>query len=139
MPVGLAVDGAPLVTATGKQGQRRMDRAILDELIARLANGATRRTAVKGLVGGALVSVGALAESAAKGKKKRKGHGKAGKQRGKGTGKSKGRGKNDGHGQIENQGADGGAKAKSAKSKRCKKNGRNCRERAAGDQQVSAV
>jgi hypothetical protein len=119
-----------------------MDRAKLDELIARLASGATRRTAVKGLFGGALASVGALAESTAKGKgkKKRKGHGKAGKKRGKG----KGRGKNDG-GQAEGQGADVGtearsqAKAKSAKSKRCKKNGRNCRERAAGDQQLSAV
>jgi hypothetical protein len=116
-----------------------MDRAKLDELIARLAGGATRRVAVKGLVGGALASVGALAETVAKGKKKRKGRGKAGKKRG----KEKGRATNDNAG-AQSAGEDSAVgaeakKAKSPKSKRCKKNGRNCRARGSADQQLSAV
>jgi hypothetical protein len=117
-----------------------MDRAKLDELIARLASDATRRVAVKGLVGGALASLGALAESAAKGKKKRKGNGKAGKKRGKGKGKGRGdRGQAGDRAEAQSAGVGIEAKSKAAKSKRCKKNGRNCRERAASDRQLSAV
>jgi len=64
-----------------------MDSKQFDELVARLAAGPSRRDALKGIVGGALASVGAVsvAESASKGGKK---SGK-GKQDGKKGGKGK--------------------------------------------------
>jgi hypothetical protein len=54
-----------------------MDSKQFDELVARLANAATRRDAVKGVVGGALASVGVTSVASAHG-----GHGK-GKAKGK--------------------------------------------------------
>ena len=121
----------PAGVAVG-QGWCRMDRDKLDALIARLASDATRRTAVKGIVGGALASVGALAETVAK-KKKRKGKGKS---KGKSNAAGKGKARDGDDGAV---GTEAKSKTRNAKSKRCKKNGRNCRTRAAGDQQLSAV
>ena len=74
---------------------RLMDSKQFDELLARLASAATRRDAVKGVVGGALASVGVTSVATAKkdggGKGKAKGKGK-GKAKGKGNGKAKGKG-----------------------------------------------
>lgn len=55
-----------------------------DELVARLTNGASRRDAVRGIVGGAITSAGAASVAAAKGRKgKRKGKGQGKKHHGK--------------------------------------------------------
>jgi hypothetical protein len=43
-----------------------MDSKQFDELVARLASGATRRDAVKGVVGGTLASVGVMSVASAK-------------------------------------------------------------------------
>ena len=59
-----------------------MESKQFDELVARLASTASRRNAVKGVVGGALASVGVTSVAAKKG-----GNGK-----GKGKGKAKGKG-----------------------------------------------
>lgn len=113
-----------------------MDRAKLEELIARLARGVSRRETVRGLVGGALASAGMLAEAAAKkkGKGRGKGNGKGKKRpsgKGGGKGKDRNRGKHRGgdSGRAKAQEAQVGAeaKAKGQTNKRCKKNGRNCR------------
>ena len=55
-----------------------MDAREFDELITRIAQAASRRTAVKGALGGALAGVGVAAAASAKdkGKKGRKGKGK---------------------------------------------------------------
>jgi hypothetical protein len=98
-----------------------MDRVKLEELLARLASGVSRRETVMGLVGGALASVGALAETAAKNKKKSKARGKGkGKKRQAGKSGGRKRGKGGAGSQLSGQAA-----------KRCKKNGRNCRAAAA--------
>jgi hypothetical protein len=69
-----------------------MDSKQFDELVARLASAATRRNAVKGVVGGALASVGVASVAAEKG-----GKGKSkGKAKAKGKGKAKSKGKGDG-------------------------------------------
>jgi len=70
-----------------------MDSKQFDELVARLASAATRRNAVKGVLGGALASVGVTSVAAEKG-----GKGK-GKAKGKGKGKGKKNGQNNGNGQ----------------------------------------
>jgi hypothetical protein len=74
-----------------------MDAKQFDELIARLAEGPTRRNALKGVLGGALASigVGAIAESDAEAK---------------GNGKGKGRGKNNGNGKGKNNNGKGKGK-----------------------------
>ncbi|MFT4037320.1 MAG: hypothetical protein QM692_03995 [Thermomicrobiales bacterium] len=71
-----------------------MDAREFDALISRIASSASRRDAVRGAVGGALVSVGALAAVDAEAEQGHKGRG-AGKTRkhGKGAGKGKARGK----------------------------------------------
>jgi hypothetical protein len=78
-----------------------MDSKQFDELVTRLASAATRRNAVKGVVGGALASVGVTSVATAKkgegGKGKAKGKGK-GKAKGKGNGKAKGKGNGNGKG-----------------------------------------
>ena len=67
-----------------------MDSKQFDELVSRLASAASRRNAVKGVLGGALASVGVTSVASAKpGKGKAKGKGK-GKAKGKGKGKGKG-------------------------------------------------
>jgi len=67
-----------------------MDSKQFDELVARLASGATRRNAVKGVLGGALAWVGVTSVAAAKG----------GKGKGKAKGKGKGKGKKYGHAKV---------------------------------------
>jgi len=62
-----------------------MDSKQFDELVARLASATTRRNAVKGVVGGALATVGVTSVAAEKG----------------GKGKSKGKGKKHGHHKVE--------------------------------------
>ena len=57
-----------------------MDSKQFDELVARLASGTTRRTAVKGVVGGALASVGVTSVVAAKKHKASAEHKKKGKR-----------------------------------------------------------
>jgi hypothetical protein len=81
-------------------GVRSMDFKQFDELVARLASAATRRNAVKGVVGGALASVGvsSVASAAKKGKGKAKGNG-SGKGKGKGKETSKGGDNGSGNGQ----------------------------------------
>ncbi|MDQ2653024.1 MAG: hypothetical protein M3Z20_08260 [Chloroflexota bacterium] len=56
-----------------------MDAREFDELIARIAQASSRRHAMKGVLGGALVGAGvaAAADAKGKGKKARKGNGKA--------------------------------------------------------------
>ncbi|MFN8589825.1 MAG: hypothetical protein U0031_00095 [Thermomicrobiales bacterium] len=142
-----------------------MDRATLEELLARLGSAANRRKTVKGLLGGALASAATLTEAAAKGKsgrnKKRKqgkdkdkskdsgkaksgqgnrdGKGKdhagAGKQQHKGKGKGKDHAAdphqddaNDTVSARKDASAEVATERRGNKSKRCKKNGRNCRE-----------
>ena len=61
-----------------------MDSKQFDELVARLASTASRRNAVKGVVGGALASVGVTSVAAKKG----------------GKNKSKGKGKKHGHNKV---------------------------------------
>jgi hypothetical protein len=74
-----------------------MDSRQFDELVARLRAAASRRSALQGLVGGALAAVGVTSVADAKpGKGKRKGHGKG---KGKGKGKSNGNGNGNGKGQ----------------------------------------
>jgi hypothetical protein len=77
-----------------------MDSKQFEELVARLASGATRRDAVKGVVGGALASVGvsSVASAGKKGNGKAKGKG-SGKGKGKGKGKSNGGKSGSGNGQ----------------------------------------
>ena len=76
-----------------------MDSKRFDELVARLASAATRRNALRGVVGGALTSVGVTSVASAenKGKSKGKGKGKGGKGKG-GKGKG-GNGNGNGNGQ----------------------------------------
>ena len=62
-----------------------MDSKQFDELVAKLASAASRRNAVKGVLGGALASVGVTSVAAKNGGK--------GKAKGKGKGKAKGKGK----------------------------------------------
>jgi hypothetical protein len=72
-----------------------MDSKQFDELVARLRAAASRRNALKGLVGGALTSVGVTSVADAKnGKGKRRGQGK---KKGKGKGKGKGNRNNNGN------------------------------------------
>ncbi len=67
-----------------------MDAREFDELITRIAQASSRRTAVKGVLGGALAGVGVAAAADAKDKKKGKGKGRT---HGKGKARSdKGRG-----------------------------------------------
>jgi hypothetical protein len=73
-----------------------MDTKQFDELVARLANASSRRDAVKGVVGGALASVGVTSVASAK-KDKRKGP-KNGKGKGKGSKNGKGKGPKNGNG-----------------------------------------
>jgi hypothetical protein len=85
----------------------RMDPEKLDELIARLANGATRRDAVKGLVGGALTSVALSSVVSAKGKHgKNAGKGRSSKNKDKGQNKSNGKGKGKGKDTTRGKGKD---------------------------------
>ena len=71
-----------------------MDSKQFDELVARLASAATRRNALRGVVGGALTSVGVTSVASAESKGKGKGKGKGGKGKG-GKGKGgKGKGGN---------------------------------------------
>jgi hypothetical protein len=65
-----------------------MDSKQFDELVARLASTASRRNAVKGVVGGALASVGVTSVAAKPGN-------------GKGKSGSKGKGKKHGHNKVE--------------------------------------
>ena len=78
---------------------RLMDSKQFDELLARLASAATRRSAVKGVVGGALASVGVTSVATAK-----KGGGGKGKAKGKGKGKGKAKGKGNGNGKGNKHG-----------------------------------
>ena len=64
-----------------------MDSKQFEELVARLAKGATRRNAVKGAIGGALASVGVTSVASAN-------------HKGKGKGGSKGKGKKHGHNKV---------------------------------------
>jgi len=75
-----------------------MDSKQFDELVARLASAATRRNALKGVVGGALTSVGVISVASAKNKGKGKGKGKGGKGKG---GKGKGGNGGNGNGQAK--------------------------------------
>ena len=69
-----------------------MDSKQFDELVARLASAATRRTALRGVVGGALTSVGVTSVASSKKKGKGKGNkGKGGKGKG-GNGNGNGKG-----------------------------------------------
>ena len=92
-----------------------MDHKEFDELVARIAKLGTRREAVKGLIGGALASVGigaAAADDAEakgknnKGRAKGQGKGKA-KSQGKGKGKAKAAGKRGGRVGAEAKGKNG--------------------------------
>src|SRR5215216_4640272 len=69
-----------------------MDSKQFDELVARLASASSRRSAVKGVIGGALASAGVTSVASAK-KDKSKGKGKK-----KGKSQSKSNGDSNGHG-----------------------------------------
>jgi hypothetical protein len=73
-----------------------MDSKQFDELVARLSSGATRRNAVKGVLGGALASVGVTSVAAKPGTGKGPKGGKGPKE-GKG---GKGKGKKHGHNKV---------------------------------------
>jgi len=68
-----------------------MDSKQFDELVARLASASSRRSAVKGVIGGALASAGVISVASAKKDKSKKG-------KKKGKGQSKGSDDSNGHG-----------------------------------------
>src|SRR5215203_4080718 len=76
-----------------------MDSKQFDELVARLASASSRRSAVKGVIGGALASAGVTSVAAKNGGK---GKGKGGQN------KNKGKGKKTGKGQASNNGDSNG-------------------------------
>jgi hypothetical protein len=107
-----------------------MDAKQFDELVARLAEGPSRRDALKGMIGGALASVGigAAADDDAEAKKgkgkggggKGKGNGRGGKGKGNGRG-GKGKGGGGGDDDDDDGGADAGDEKKKRKRKKKKK------------------
>jgi hypothetical protein len=66
-----------------------VDAKQFDELVAKLTKGPSRRDALKGVLGGALATVGLSADALSKGK----GNGKKGRGKGGAGGEGKGRGK----------------------------------------------
>jgi hypothetical protein len=66
-----------------------MDSKKFDELIARLASGASRRETVKGALGGALAAAGITALAADSEAKRKRALNNGGKHKGKGKGKGK--------------------------------------------------
>lgn len=99
-----------------------MDANQFDELVARLAEGPSRRDALKGVLGGALASVGIGAAASDDAEGKGKGKGKARKSNNRGKGR-----KNNGRGGAQGQGDVSGDKKKNkSNKKKCKGDKKRC-------------